>query len=418
MLVTEPTLDQRFAEALGQLIGPDFPKTLGLAVSGGGDSMAMLALAHAWARVWGVQLSVATVDHGLRRESAKEAAMVARECATLGHPHTTLHWDWDGKGNVQDQARRARLHLLSEWCDGFDHVLMGHTADDVAETFLIRLARGSGVDGLSAMAPRRTVTGFEIIRPCLEMTRAELRHYVDTLHVPYVDDPSNEDPKFERVKARQMLLKLADLGLAAHHIRDTAQRLSRASNALRARASEVADRIAREDAQGVVQFDRAGFQAVEQETQMRLLAAACMWVSVAEYRPRAASLESLLDRLLAGGSGTLLGAKAETSANVIFVFREFQATRGQLAMSEDAVNTWDQRWEITGFGVDGTHVQALGDEVKAIENWREFGLPRAALMALPAIWSGEDLICAPTLGHGRGWQARIAAGFRSYLEIH
>lgn len=413
--MTEKTLDQRFAEALGQLIGPDFPKTIGLAVSGGGDSMAMLALAHAWARVWGVQLSVATVDHGLRSESADEAAMVARECAELGHPHRTLRWEWNGKGNVQDQARRARLRLLSEWCDGFSHVLMGHTADDVAETFLIRLARGSGVDGLSAMTPRRNAYGFEIIRPCLEMTRDELRHYVDTLHMPYVDDPSNEDPKFERVKARQMLPKLADLGLTTHRLRDTAKRLSRASEGLRARAVEVADRIACDASQGVVRFDRASFQAVERETQMRLMAAACMWVSGAEYRPRVASLENLLDRLLAGGSGTLLGAKAETSANVIFVFRELRATQGQLSFSEGRVVVWDHRWEITGSGKGWNNVRALGEDVKIIENWREFGLPRAALMALPAIWSGDDLICAPTLEQSDGWQARIAAGFRSYL---
>ena len=120
--MTDRTLDQRFAEAMGQLIGPDFPKQIGLAVSGGGDSMAMLGLAHAWARVWGVGLHVATVDHGLRPESADEAALVARECATLGHSHSTLKWTWDGQGNVQDQARRARLRLLGAWCDGFSHV--------------------------------------------------------------------------------------------------------------------------------------------------------------------------------------------------------------------------------------------------------------------------------------------------------
>ena len=178
--MTDRTLDQRFAEAMGQLIGPDFPKQIGLAVSGGGDSMAMLGLAHAWARVWGVGLHVATVDHGLRPESADEAALVARECATLGHSHSTLKWTWDGQGNVQDQARRARLRLLGAWCDGFSHVLMAHTADDVAETFLIRLARGSGVDGLSAMSARRNLDGFDVLRPCLDMTRAELRHYAKT----------------------------------------------------------------------------------------------------------------------------------------------------------------------------------------------------------------------------------------------
>jgi tRNA(Ile)-lysidine synthase len=82
--VTDAPLAQRFAEAMGQLLGPDFPSDLGLAVSGGGDSMAMLYLAHNWTREYGVRLWVVTVDHGLRAESAAEADLVAEECAALG----------------------------------------------------------------------------------------------------------------------------------------------------------------------------------------------------------------------------------------------------------------------------------------------------------------------------------------------
>ncbi|MBT8411376.1 MAG: tRNA lysidine(34) synthetase TilS, partial [Octadecabacter sp.] len=244
---------------MGQLLGPEFPKHIALAVSGGGDSMTMLALAHGWARVMGVGLWVVTVDHGLRPQSAAEAAMVATECAALGHPHATLRWHWDGKGNVQDAARQARLALIDRWREGVEHVLFAHTQDDVAETLLMRLARGSGVEGLSAMAARRHVTphkggyapvleadvtqtappppalgasevgrGFHVIRPMLGMSRAELRHYADTLHVPYVDDPSNADPRFDRVKARQILTALAPLGLNAKGLAETAGRMRRA----------------------------------------------------------------------------------------------------------------------------------------------------------------------------------------------
>ncbi len=129
---------------MGTLLGPDFPDHVALAVSGGGDSMAMLALTHDWARVMGLRVSVVTIDHGLRAASAEEAAMVGRECAALGHPHSILRWQWDGTGNLQDAARDARLRLIADWRGAIEHVLFAHTRDDQAETVVMRLARGSG----------------------------------------------------------------------------------------------------------------------------------------------------------------------------------------------------------------------------------------------------------------------------------
>jgi tRNA(Ile)-lysidine synthetase-like protein len=173
LFVNATSLNDRFAARMGALLGPEFPTDIALAVSGGGDSMAMLALSHEWARQMGVRLWVVTVDHGLRPESAGEAAMVAAECAALGHPHATLRWRWDGQGNLQDAARRARLALIDRWRQGIAHVLMAHTQDDVAETFLMRLARGSGVEGLSAMAERRYVTPHRGAVPALGPGRGD-----------------------------------------------------------------------------------------------------------------------------------------------------------------------------------------------------------------------------------------------------
>ncbi len=449
MLVSEPPLESRFAEAMGQLLGPDFPENLALAVSGGGDSMAMLALAHNWARVWGPTLWVVTVDHGLRPESSEEAAMVAEFCATLDRPHATLRWRWDGAGNLQAAARRARLSLLDRWRGGIGYVLMAHTADDVAETFLIRLARGSGVEGLSAMQDVRRVTTdfggnerplladevsqtpeppppdraeeglgppteFRIVRPCLGMTRAELRHYARTLNVPWVEDPSNEDPKYDRARARKLLAALEPLGMSRRDLVSTAHRMRRASEALRARVVSVADAIARETG-GAVTLERAGFEAVERDTQLRLLAAACMWVSGAEYRPRAAALEDLLDRLLGGGAGTLIGAKAETTADTCCVFREFAAVS---QLRSPVSELWDGRWRVTGPTGEGMEIGALGEAIQLCPDWRVCGLPRAALMATPAVWHGEDLVAAPAAGFEQNWTGRIVTPFTNYLLSH
>ena len=267
----------------------------------------------------------------------------------LGHPHATLRWHWDGQGNLQDAARRARLALIDRWRGGLAHVLFAHTQDDVAETFLMRLARGSGVEGLSAMAERRLVRaqggdvatlsdaevtqtappppapqgaapGFQVIRPLLGEGRAGLRHFAQTLNLPFVDDPSNADPRFDRARARAAL---AQLGIDAADIAATARRLARARDALAARARSVAEEVARADDLGVLRFDRDGFADVERDTQLRLLAAGLQWVAGAEYRPRAAPLEALLDRALAGGGGTLHGAQVEVTRAHIEIFREY-----------------------------------------------------------------------------------------------
>ena len=142
---------------------------LGLAVSGGGDSMAMLHM------LAPLKPRVATVHHHLRPEAEAEAALVAQTCARLGLQHTTLHWHWDGRGNLSDAARRGRRDLLAAWNPV---VVLAHTEDDLAETFLMRLSRGSGVDGLAAMAPAFPHMGATFLRPMLDLSRKELRTYL------------------------------------------------------------------------------------------------------------------------------------------------------------------------------------------------------------------------------------------------
>ncbi|MEJ6478808.1 MAG: tRNA lysidine(34) synthetase TilS [Octadecabacter sp.] len=411
--MTAQTLDQQFAGAMGSLLGPDFPDTVGLAVSGGGDSMAMLALAQNWARVWGVGLRVATVDHDLRDGSAAEAAMVAAECAQLGHPHDTLKWQgWDGQGNLQDAARRARLRLIGEWRADLRYVLMGHTRDDLAETFLMRVQRGSGVDGLAAMASRRDVPeGFTIVRPLLGMARADLRHYLRVLKMPWADDPSNDDPQFARVKVRQAM---AALDLDTDRLAVTAQALSLAREALQARALDVAGRVVHVQ-QGDVVLDRDGMAGVERETQLRLLAAAVQYVASNPYRPRRAPLDSTLVTVLAGGTATLHGALITAKGAQIVVTRELAAVAKLTAPSDEI---WDNRWQMIGQHAPDLAIRALGDAITDCPDWRKTGLSRASLMSSPAVWRGQTLICAPIAGYNPVWTARIVADFQSFLVSH
>jgi len=201
---------------------------VGLAVSGGPDSMALLLLAHA--ALGPAQLAIATVDHRLREDSAAEAAMVAAICTDLGLAHTTLTLDLAPGSALQERARDARYAALAQWCR--DHALAAlataHHADDQAETMIMRLNRGTGLRGLAAMrarAPLPQGPGLEILRPLLGWRRAELAALVAACGVAAVDDPSNHSARFERVRVRQGMvgapwLDPAGLAATAAHLAD------------------------------------------------------------------------------------------------------------------------------------------------------------------------------------------------------
>ena len=206
-MVPDAALVDRFRADLDALIEPG--AKLGLAVSGGPDSLAMLLLAAA-ARPGEVE--AATVDHGLRPESRAEAEMVATLCETLGVPHATLAIEWDLPPTraIQEQARSVRYGALAAWLRDRElgALLTAHHLDDQAETMLMRLNRGSGVRGLAGMRRRSPLPGDPdqlLLRPVLGWRRCELEEICAMAGVSPATDPSNEDAKFERVRIRRGL---------------------------------------------------------------------------------------------------------------------------------------------------------------------------------------------------------------------
>ncbi|MDP4574360.1 tRNA lysidine(34) synthetase TilS [Qipengyuania sp. G39] len=175
-----------------------------MAVSGGSDSMAMLLLAHAA----GLQCLVATVNHGLRAEAASECLLVEELCGELGVPCTVIDIML-AKGNVQQEARRARYEALAKWAmrERLELILTAHHADDQAETLLMRLNRGSGLAGLAGVRERRLIEGtdIELARPLLGFRRNELWAVIDGTGIAVADDPSNRDTAYDRVRVRQHL---------------------------------------------------------------------------------------------------------------------------------------------------------------------------------------------------------------------
>lgn len=196
---------QRFAAALDALVPPG--SRIGLAVSGGPDSLALLLLAAA-ARPGDIE--AATVDHALRAEAAGEATMVAALCDRLGVPHETLRADWASPPttNVQAEARAMRYRLLSDWTErrNLAALATAHHADDQAETLLMRLSRGAGLAGLAGVRnARRLGDGRLLVRPLLRWRKMELMTIVDEAGVTAADDPSNRDDAYDRTRARRLL---------------------------------------------------------------------------------------------------------------------------------------------------------------------------------------------------------------------
>ena len=223
---------------------PDFSGLPGLthvaaAVSGGSDSMALLRLLDQARRTASLfpKITVLTVDHGLREAAAAEAAKVQGWCAALGLPHQTLRWEGEKPlAGIQARARRARYDLMSAWCRSNDAqaLLTAHTMDDQAETVLMRLARTNSPDSLAGIPARGQWAGLPLLRPLLGMRRAALRRLLQAAGQNWIEDPSNEDPRYERVRIRRTLAEdeaqIERLAALAKTSAETVERLDNACN--------------------------------------------------------------------------------------------------------------------------------------------------------------------------------------------
>jgi tRNA(Ile)-lysidine synthase len=381
---------------------------IGVAVSGGGDSVALLL----WlVKEYDFQVFAATVNHNLRPAAAAEAAFVARLCQDLGVPHVTLDCAPGGMpGNLQANARALRYLALADWgkAENLTAICLGHTQDDQAETLLLRLARGSGVDGLSGMAAVRAQDGITWLRPFLSEKRAALREYLDCLDQGWVEDPSNDDSRFSRVQMRQAMAGLADLGLSVDRLTQTADQMARARVALGQAAVDLAVQVVRVRA-GDVLLDRARLLAAPEELRLRLWVAALMWVGNTPYRPRLKEVQAAVG---ADAPRTLNGCLITPQADHWRVSREYNAVLGARCA---AMQVWDGRWRADGPGLDGLTIAAIGDALPDCPDWRGAGLPYPAARAAPALWRGKTLVAAPLAGWPQGY--RLTCDHRDYERM-
>lgn len=389
------------------------PKSVGLAVSGGSDSMAMLHLMARVAPQTGWALKAVTVDHRLRPEAAEEAAFVGRACAALSIPHDILIWDHGAlHGNLMQAAREARYGLLADWAKraGVDLVTLAHTADDQAETFLMGLSRAAGLDGLAGMRDGFVTEGTLFRRPFLQQFRAELRAYLTRQGVQWIDDPSNDNDRFTRVKARRAIKALAPLGITVDRLSGVVHNLSMALSVVQdAVAKSARDTVT--ETVGALRVERKAFRNLHPEIRRRLLVAMVRWISGALHPPRETKLAALGLALDLGKDATLGGVRFRWQGETLWISREARGCGGPVPAGQ----LWDRRWRIDA---DAGDIRALGaNGLRQCPDWRALGLPRQVLEVTPGLWQGQVLIAAPWAGFGQA-AATCTPSFSDFILSH
>ena len=398
-------------------LGPFEPEAhLAAAVSGGADSLALALLLRDWTGSQGYRLTALVVDHGLRAESAAEARRTLRVLRQQGVPARLLRCQGaKPRANVQAAARAARYGLLTDWCArrGVLHLALGHHRDDQAETLLLRLGRGSGLDGLAGMAPVVELRDVRLLRPLLEAPRAALEATLRSRGVAWIDDPSNRDRAHGRVRIRQLEEVLVGEGLTAARLAATASHLTRARAGLEAAVSGLLAEAARPDPAGFLWLDPEILAEGPQEVRLRALARALMMVGGADYAPRLASLMRLEAKILAGlrRGATLGGCRILPRKGRLLLVREVAAARAVTVQPGQRLR-WDGRFEIrlrrprSGPSGGGLTVGPLGSAGwaaladKAVEACRQ-AVPAAAGPAIPALFDRRGLREVPLLGYRR-----------------
>jgi tRNA(Ile)-lysidine synthase len=416
------SLDDAFAVAMARF-GPFEPAPfLAAAVSGGPDSTALALLASTWAEPRGGKVVALTVDHRLRPASEAEAAAVAATMRGRGIEHVTLVRERPLAGNLQQAARAERYRLLGEWCreQGCLHLLLGHQAEDQAETLLLRLARGSGVDGLAAMASQVELGDTRVLRPLLGIGRARLLAYLAENDAPFVDDPSNATARYARNRVRSALARegplsppgrgsnaervLAAEGLSVARLLVTARNLGRARAALEMEVDALLAECAALDNAGFALVDAPRLIEAPAELRLRALARLVTTIGGRAHPPRLERLERAAAAL--GEARTLAGCRLLPWRGRLLVCREAAACAAPLALAPGVRVRWDERYslELRADAPAGLRVGAAG------RGWPG-ALPGAVKETLPGLFDLEGAVEVPHLGYRRAGSETLLKTF-------
>ncbi len=391
---------------------------IAVAVSGGADSMALALLLAAWAKDTGADVAAVTVDHRLRAEAAAEAAQVAEWLKPRGVAHATLAWE-EGALESKDRspqkaARDARYRLMTAWClrEGRSHLFLAHHADDQVETFLMRLTRGSGINGLASMAPvtrlRAAAGDVLLARPLLAFTKADLADVCRNLGQAWLDDPSNQNRASARIRFRQAARLLEEEGFSRDRLLETVAHMQRARAALDHATHQLLRTATAWDQYGAVRISLRAWAAAPEEIGLRALGGLLTAAGGQTYGPRFESLTRIANGMRKGPwrDSTLHGCVISRDADCILICRETAAIDHQVRADAGVPVLWDGRFRITlPSGLPGGPFRIAawnGADSQA----HLADLPARLRAGLPAVYDAFGLAALPHAGYLRADLAR------------
>ncbi|HYM04003.1 MAG TPA: tRNA lysidine(34) synthetase TilS [Stellaceae bacterium] len=397
-----------------------------VAVSGGADSMALTLLAERWVRARGGTLTALTVDHRLRRDSAGEARQVGVWLGARGIGQCILPWEGPRPTRgVAAAARAARYGLLEAWCGehGVLHLLVAHQREDQAETLLLRLARGSGMDGLAGMAAVVEHADCRILRPLLGQPRARLVAVLRSAGQDWIEDPTNRDPAFARARLRLELPLLAEQGLTIGRLTETARRLARSRAALESVTAALLARAVEMHPAGFAWLNAAALGDAPEEVGLRALSAVITTMGGASYPPRFERLERLYRDLAAGltRGRTLGGCQILPRRGTVLICREPSALSPNVPAPPGRSASWDGRFRLE-LPIEAPSGLTLGGLGSAQTAPMPADIPAAARPGMPALRLGKIVVAVPLVGWNKKdfdarWLMPDALAFRPVRSL-
>lgn len=406
-------LNNLFSDVLFKSLNP-LPSKLAVAVSGGGDSLALLYLTNSFASKSNIEITAITVDHDLRAESAKEAEYVGQLSKNLGIKHVILKWERDNNVRVMHaDSRKARYSLMTDYCinHGIGIILTAHHADDKIESFFIRLSRASGLFGLSP-AESNIYKNIRILRPLSKIYKKDLVSYIDSLGIKYFDDPSNYDTKYQRSNIRKWI-ELMPEALSPDLFKT---RILQSLDHIKESAGYMSD-LFKKELEERARIYESGYASYifKQEynyIEFMLLSHLITIISGYDFTPRADSVKNLYNRLNSKEEvkSTLHGCVIIKKDDNVFVHRSF-GKRSPVDVVLDKNIKWDNRWRslFTNHNIKVGYLSM--DDYIALKNDKQFAFiikkcDRNILFTVPVIFENnildtktKKIIAIPHIGY-------------------